>query len=520
MSMKKRIFISAIICFILLTMINYISVMFNINLTFNSFLNTSKETMLNKSKDSLKDIVDLGFLNTMKLKEYCETKDAGKKTPAEIEKEAKELASIALKGMKFENGTNYMFAFNSKGDMLVHPSLVGKNVLELQDVDGYPIIRNMIKTAKENEKGGYTDVYKWNKQNETTPMPKISFARYYKDWDWIIGTGIYIDDIDKKNEVLKNELAGKKTDLILLLSIVAIIVITISIFIMNKQINKSMEPLKQISGGIRNVISEFLTGFEHTCQEMTNQKEKITETSTALTELTASIQQISSNSVSADKLSVNANKSAKDGEAAVEKTIDGLTDITQNIKAAGEMTKKLGERSKEIDKIVKTITAISEQTNLLALNAAIEAARAGEQGRGFAVVADEVRNLAERSSKSASEIRDIIEKIQIEMHNNIAIIDTSTKSTIEGMYTAESLKESITNIISNVSETTNSISEIAVAIKQQATVCDSIMTSSENLIGSINQIDTQNKTLYEQIKHLQNTAEYLDNQMDQMKKNN
>lgn len=518
MSMKKRLFISAVVCFAFLTIVLYIFVMFNISQTFNKFIESSRQVSLDKSKDSLKDIVDLGYFNVLTIKEYCEKKNSGKKSPLEIELEAKEIAATTLKGMKFENGKNYMFAFNSKGDMVVHPSLEGKNVAELQDIDGYPIIRNLIKVSKENEKGGFTEVYKWNKKDETIPTPKISFARYFKDWDWVIGTGVHIDDIDKKTDILKAELAGEKNKIILIMTIVSIIVIAISIYVINIQINKSMEPLKKISSSIRTVIEEFLTSFENTCNAMTKQKEKITETSSALMELTASIQEISSNSASADKLSINAKKSAKDGEASVEKTIDGLTDITQNIKAAGEMTKKLGERSKEIDKIVKTITAISEQTNLLALNAAIEAARAGEQGRGFAVVADEVRNLAERSSKSAAEIRDIIEKIQIEMHNNIAIIDTSTKSTIEGMYTAESLKESIANIISNVSETTTSISEIATAIKQQASVCDSIMSSSENFISGINEINNQNQALYEQIKNLQGTAEFLDNQMDQIKK--
>ncbi len=510
MTMKNRIFISAIGCFIFLALVSFIIVNISISNSFHSLTEIEKEKLILKSKDFVKNIVDLAYQNILKVKEYSEKKD-----PAN----AKELAAQLTRAMKFENNTNYIFIINSEGYTFVHPSQEGKSLLNAKDPDGYPFIQNLIKAAKENSDGGFVQ-YKWNKIKDTAPIPKISYARYIKEWDWVIGAGIYIEDIEKNIDEMRGSLKDKQNDMFLLLFVTTFFIIAIAIFVMNKQINIAMIPLGNISISLREIAGKLQAAFQENLLSVNIQKEKVTETSTSITELTASIQEISSNAVSADKLSLSAKNSATDGEQAVEKTLERLTDITQNVKTAGEMTKKLGDRSKEIDNIVKTITDISEQTNLLALNAAIEAARAGDQGRGFAVVADEVRKLAERSSKSAQEIRDIIEKIQMEMQNTIKIIDSSTKSTIDGMYVAESLKESIANIMTNVVSTTDSITEISTALKQQAEVCDTISTAADKITENIKNVDDKNNQMQSYIVNLQETAGTLETQMNQFKKNN
>ncbi|MBP7652699.1 HAMP domain-containing protein, partial [Candidatus Dependentiae bacterium] len=271
--------------------------------------------------------------------------------------------------------------------------------------------------------------------------------------------------------------------------------------------------IKFVSVKIKEISSENLNAFSEMSSASKIQNEKISDTTAAITEMSASVQEISQSSQSADSMALDAKKAANKGSVAVKETIDGLVAITRNIKAAAGMTKKLGEKSIEIGKIVKTITEISEQTNLLALNAAIEAARAGEHGKGFAVVADEVRQLAERSRISATEISAIIEKIQGEMELTINTMEKASQSVSEGMVIADTLKTSFVNIEDNVTNTNKNIGEIADALGQQAKVCDSLVMATESITHQVKEIESKTGHILLQIETLKNTSDDLESQI-------
>jgi len=281
---------------------------------------------------------------------------------------------------------------------------------------------------------------------------------------------------------------------------------------MQDHLKSLLKDIINVSSSLKDTSNNLLAAFEEMIQSANTQSSKISETTSAMSEMSASIQQIAQTSKNAEKLSSEARQSAEKGATSVANTVNGLSDISHNIKTAGNMTVKLGDHSNEIGKIVLAITEISAQTNLLALNAAIEAARAGEHGRGFAVVADEVRKLAERSASSAKEIGQIIEKIQSEMNMTISTISKSSQSASEGMALADGLNNSFFTIQESISKSGSCIGEIAVAIQQQATVCDSIVEATETIDITTKEISKSAYDLYNRAEKLKSESVQLDEQ--------
>jgi methyl-accepting chemotaxis protein len=146
---------------------------------------------------------------------------------------------------------------------------------------------------------------------------------------------------------------------------------------------------------------------------------------------------------------------------------------------SAETVKELGKSSDQIGEIVSVIDDIADQTNLLALNAAIEAARAGEQGRGFAVVADEVRKLAERTTKATKEIAQMIKKIQTDTEGAVESMEQGTKEVESGIYLADKAGESLKDIVSISQKVTDMVSQIAVASEQQSSASEQISKNVE-----------------------------------------
>ncbi len=287
--------------------------------------------------------------------------------------------------------------------------------------------------------------------------------------------------------------------------------------VMSENLKELLGNIRKVSVKIKLTFSEILTAAENMMGATQTQSDKITDTSAAITEMSASIQQISDSCNRADQMATDAEESAAQGAVAVQDTIEGLTTVTDIIREAFGMTKKLGEKSLEIGNIIETITEISEQTNLLALNAAIEAARAGEHGRGFAVVAAEVRKLAERTAASAKEIGEIIATIQTEIASINNAMDKSNKAATRGKELAETLDGAFSNIQVSVKKSTASMEQIAQAMSQQADVCDEIVGAIDTITIAVKDTDSRSNHLLNQVEAMKETAENLDSQIKKFK---
>ncbi len=437
------------------------------------------------------------------------------------ETEAKQRAIQAIQFMRYD-GDNYLWINDLNAVIVLHPlrpELNGTSQTDYKDANGKRIFVEFVNVAKQQGEG-FVDYY-WTKPNETSPSPKLSYVMLYRDWGWIVGTGIYIDDV--QSQINKLIIAT-----LIAFIVVSIVVIAISVYVgklltkplyemtqhmLNADVNTQFEiNRKDEIGKLQEAFNSFVDSIRNTLIEVTHAATEVAkstaeisssaeqmaagaqeqttqagEVASAVEEMTKTIIENSKNASYTAETARQAKEAAEKGGVVVKETITGMQSIAEVVRKSAETVRTLGTSSDQIGEIISVIDDIADQTNLLALNAAIEAARAGEQGRGFAVVADEVRKLAERTTKATKEIATMIKQIQTDTHHAVQSMEEGTKKVDEGITSADKAGVALQEIVAISQKVTDMVNQIAAASEQQSSASEQISKNVEGISTVTNQ---------------------------------
>lgn len=453
---------------------------------------------------------------TSLLASYQKQVEAGTLTKEEAQKQAAErIAAIRY------DGANYLWINDLGPKMVMHPikpELNGKDLSENKDPNGKALFVEMAKVCRESGKG-FVD-YAWSRPGNTEPVPKISYVELYQPWGWVVGTGIYVDDVTSHVRQIQIGI-GIALVGILMLSILLAWLVSRTVTGPIKAVVDTIRDIAQGEGDLtrrlpihgRNEIGELSEWFntfigklhgiinqvagsslqlassslqlQQTTKQMTESIAQLSSQSTSLAtageEMSATSGDIANNCHQAATNAGGATQKANQGAAVVGQSIAVMNSIAERVQNAAATVDALGVRSEQIGAIIGTIEDIADQTNLLALNAAIEAARAGEQGRGFAVVADEVRALAERTTRATKEIGEMIKAIQKETKDAVTSMEQSVAQVEQGTSHASESGRSLQEILDIINDVTEQISQIATAAEEQTATTREISSNVMNL---------------------------------------
>lgn len=248
-----------------------------------------------------------------------------------------------------------------------------------------------------------------------------------------------------------------------------------------ERLQQSIHRVGQVTDQVASASAQLSATADEMARGAETQTDRVTQSASAVEEMTLTASEVARNSLEASNIANETAATARTGYQVVGETVSGMQQLSEAVGQSATIIRQLGKSSDQIGEIVRVIEDIADQTNLLALNAAIEAARAGEQGRGFAVVADEVRKLAERTTKATKEISDMIRQIQNDTKTAVASMEEGTGKVTCGVELANRTGEALTQIQELVLQTASMIQQIAGAAEEQSVATKQIADDLETV---------------------------------------
>lgn len=255
----------------------------------------------------------------------------------------------------------------------------------------------------------------------------------------------------------------------------------------SKQLNDNSQDLRQAADHTGESADQIANAIQEVASGTTQQADQANTVLTLVEDVKREVSNGDERAHLTVQMAIDSTEEARRGEEAISKAIQHLSAVTNTVRFATDSIQKLGKRSDEIGGIITVITNISNQTNLLALNAAIEAARAGEQGKGFAVVADEVRKLAEQSAQAAQQITELIKDIQAETSVTVRTMESNLDAVEQQVSIIRQGGDALTTIVSQVVRTEGSVKEMQQVFEQISLMMDRVLTSVEMIASIIEQ---------------------------------
>jgi methyl-accepting chemotaxis protein len=498
-----------------------------------------RSQLLADRKATLQAAVDIAMTT---VKEFQAKEGRGELSRDEAQKQAKDV----LRSMRYL-GPEYFYAYDSKGMGVMHPvrpEYVGKPHWDRQDKSGAYTIRNMIAVAL--DKSGFVET-QTPRPNSDVQVAKLHYLEHFQPWDWVIGTGLYIDDLDtlfyaqvrnaamvialilltvgvvawSMARAILAQIGGEPAEAQSAMSKVAAGDLTVSLGTARR--DSLLGELANLVQSLRTMMGEIAQGagqvagsarqIADTSAEVAQAAEAETEATQAMAaameELTVSITHVSDNADETQRYASTAAELATQGEQSVETVANNISTMAGTVANAAEKVRTLSANTQEVARIASVIKDIAGQTNLLALNAAIEAARAGEQGRGFAVVADEVRVLAERTEKATVEISGVVERIQNETVNTAKVMDAALPEAEKARSTASQTTELLHRIAEGSRSAQGLVRDVAASTREQSEASNALAQQVERIANQVEHTGQSMNTTARAAQSLLDTAQAL-----------